>query len=81
MERYRLAFVRGQGVDDSPTDKLIARLVTALFDIREGCAFSIRLPISGKALDFEDIAKLAAGAINWKPGMSLEDVLLAVLEE
>jgi len=68
-------------MNDTPTDKLIARLVTALFEIRVGAAFSVRFPESGHACDYEDIAELAAMAMNWKPGMSLEDVLLAALGE
>jgi len=68
-------------MDDNPVDKIIARLVTALFEIREGAAFSVRIPESGHALDYEQIAEVAAQAIEWTPGESLEMVLLRIFDE
>jgi len=67
--------------EETGDDNVILRLAVALFEIREGCAFAIRLPSSGKALGYEDIAKIAAEAMNWKPGMSLEDTIHAALDE
>jgi len=51
------------------------KLIETLYKIRDGAAFSIHLPQSGKCLTYEDICELAADAIGWEQGLSLDDIL------